>query len=119
LYNQVDRQQIAACAKLVSLAAERGDKAALEILETAAKDLARYVTGVYRNLFHNNEVVPIVHIGGVFQSELLLEYLKQHIYTAISCPLALPCFSPVAGALLEALRLDGNLNPLSGLLQAD
>jgi N-acetylglucosamine kinase-like BadF-type ATPase len=118
-YNHFDRQQIATYAQLVTASAGQGDEVAIGVLKTAAGDLCRYVTGVYRQLFKNREVVPIVQVGGVFQSNILLAEFKQNINSVTGCAVAVPLFSPVAGALLEALRQDGNASPLTGLLPAD
>ena len=114
-YNKFDRQEIAGYAKLVSGAAEQGDKVALEVLKSAAQSLTLYVTGVYDQLFKRSETIQIVAIGGVFKSPLLMQQLMQNIYTSLLCPTGNPRFSPAAGALLEALRQDGNSSPLSGL----
>jgi N-acetylglucosamine kinase-like BadF-type ATPase len=119
LYNRFDRTEIARYARLVSAAAESGDEVALEVLEIAAKNLTRYVAGVYGKLFPNREVISIVHVGGVFQSKLLVQYLKQNIERQLHCSVEKPRFSPAAGALLEALRLDGNLSSLTGLEPED
>jgi N-acetylglucosamine kinase-like BadF-type ATPase len=118
-YNQFDRKQIATYAKLVTAAADQGDQVAIDLLNTAAEDLSRYVSGVYRQLFKSSEVVPIVNVGGVFKSDCLVYQLKQNINSKIGCPVKTPLFSPAAGALLEALRQDGNASPLSGLVPAD
>jgi N-acetylglucosamine kinase-like BadF-type ATPase len=118
-YNQFNRQQIASHAHLVTAAAEQGDEVALEVLRRAAEHLTCYVTGVYRQLFHVKETVQIVAVGGVFQSRALTQQLMQHIYSSILCPTGAPRFSPASGALLEALRLDGNSRSLSGLQSGD
>jgi glucosamine kinase len=114
-YNQFDRKQIATYAKLVTSAAEGGDKVALEVLKAAGDSLMHYVTAVYHQLFKNQETVQIVAVGGVLQSTLLLQQLKQNIYTSLLCPTGPPQLSPAGGALLEALRQDENQSPLSGL----
>ena len=118
-YNQFDRAQIATHAKLVSEAAEQGDEVAVEVLKTAAESLARYVSGVYRQLFLNGQVVPIVHVGSVFKSESLRRELNRSMNAAIRCPVTSPLFSPAAGVLLKALRQDGNQSALSGLEAED
>jgi N-acetylglucosamine kinase-like BadF-type ATPase len=118
-YNQFDRKQIATYAKLVTAAAEGGDPVAIGILKTAAEDLGRYVIGVYRQIFLNSEAVPIVHVGGVFESNLLLSEMKQYLRSKIGCVVTAPLFSPAAGALIEALRQDGNQSALAGLRPAD
>jgi N-acetylglucosamine kinase-like BadF-type ATPase len=119
LYNKFDRQQIAGYAKLVTNAAEQGDEVALEVLKTAAESLTSYVTGVYDQLFKKGETVQIVAVGGVFKSHAFTQKLMQNIYTSILCPLGSPKLSPAAGALLEALRQDGNSNLLTGLERED
>jgi N-acetylglucosamine kinase-like BadF-type ATPase len=119
LYNKFDRQQIAGYAKLVTNAAEQGDEVALEVLKTAAESLTSYVTGVYNQLFKKGETVQIVAVGGVFKSHAFTQKLMQNIYTSILCPLGSPKLSPAAGALLEALRQDGNSNLLTGLERED
>jgi len=119
LYNKFDRQQIAGYAKLVTNAAEQGDEVALEVLKTAAESLTSYVTGVYGQLFKKGETVQIVAVGGVFKSHAFTQKLMQNIYTSILCPLGSPKLSPAAGALLEALRQDGNSNLLTGLERED
>jgi N-acetylglucosamine kinase-like BadF-type ATPase len=118
-YNQFDRKQIASYAKLVTTAAEQGDQVALEVLKQAAESLTLYVTAVYDQLFKNAETVQIVAVGGVFKSLALMQQLMQNIYASILCPTGNPRFSPVAGALLEALRQDGNASSLSGLRPED
>jgi len=118
-YNQFDRKQIASYAKLVTSAAEQGDEVALEVLKEASHSLTLYITGVYDQLFKKAETVQIVAVGGVFKSHVLTQQLMQNIYTSILCPLGTPRFSPAAGALLEALRQDGNSSSLAGLLPED
>ena len=115
LYNKFDRTQIASFAPLVTTAAEQGDQVALEVLKTAATHLTSYVAGVYDHLFKKSETVQIVAVGGVFQSHLLMQQLMQNIYSLLLCPTGNPQLSPAAGALLEALRQDGNSSPLSNL----
>ena len=88
-------------------------------MKIAAEDLSRYVCGVYGQLFKNQEIIPIVHVGGVFQSNILQAEFKRNINSALGCAVAVPLFSPAAGALLEALRQDGNSSPLTGLLPLD
>jgi N-acetylglucosamine kinase-like BadF-type ATPase len=119
LYNHFNRQQIASYAQLVTASADQGDEVAVDILKIAAEDLSRYVCGVYGQLFKNQEIIPIVHVGGVFQSNILLAEFKRNINSALGCAVAVPLFSPAAGALLEALRQDGNSSPLTGLLPLD
>jgi N-acetylglucosamine kinase-like BadF-type ATPase len=119
LYSQFDRQHFAGYAKLVTAAAEQEDQVALEVLKSAAAHLGGYVKGIYNQLFKAPEIVQIVSVGGIFKSYILTEHLRQNIKASLLCPLDPPRFSPAAGALLEALRRDGNPRPLGGLRPED
>jgi N-acetylglucosamine kinase-like BadF-type ATPase len=113
-YGSFDRSYIASLAVLVTQAAEHGDAVAIDLFQQAAEKLAWFVEGVYRILFYHGEVVPIAYVGGVFQSSTLREQLAISVEESIACKLAAPQLSPAAGALLEALRLDGNHRQLVG-----
>lgn len=110
-YADFDRTSIAAMAKLVTQAAEQGDEVAQGILREAARELADLVQGVYRKLFR--EVVPIATIGGVFRSSRLRDEFTKRIRELTGCTVIPPRYGPAAGALLEALRLDGNASELT------
>ena len=116
-YGRLDRAHIATLANLVTQAANDGDSVAITILRDAAAKLAFYVTGVYRQLFSKAETVPVAPIGGVFQGELVRREFSRCVSESVACRVIQPRFSPVAGALLEALRLDGNPSSLSGLAE--
>jgi N-acetylglucosamine kinase-like BadF-type ATPase len=77
--DEFSRAQIAGYSKLVTEAAQSGDRVALEILEEAARELARYVEGVYSTLFANGDSAPVAYIGGVFQSGYLLKIFSNLI----------------------------------------
>lgn len=118
-YAGVPRTQIAALSRIVNEAASQGDPIAIGILARAARKLAWYVEGVYRNLFRENEIVPVAHIGGVFRSDFLRDQFAQNVQERVGCPCGPPILSPAAGALLEAMRLDGNRNALSGVPESE
>jgi len=118
-YANFDRSSIAGMAKLVTQAAEQGDHIGRAILQEAAADLAILVEGVYRNLFRQRETVPVAYIGGVFRSDLLKHAFTGRIRKSIGCTVIPPRFGPAAGALLEALRLDGNPSVLSNLPESE
>ncbi len=117
--DEYPRTRIASFAPLVTEAAEDGDEIARQILNRAAEKLAWFVNGVYRQLFRPGERVPVAHIGGVFQSAPLLAYFQDHVRKSIGCDTAHPRFGPAAGALLEALRLDGNGSELSNVPESE
>jgi N-acetylglucosamine kinase-like BadF-type ATPase len=118
-YGDLHREEIAALAEMVHAAAAQGDTVAQNILRDAAAQLAWYVKGVYGNLFPAGEVVPVAYIGGVFRSAFLRERFVQEIQERIGCPCGPPLLSPAAGALLEAMRLDGNTNRLSDVPESE
>jgi len=108
------RARIASFAPLVTQAAAAGDRVAIEILKRAGAKLAGLVEGVYKHLFPAGENVPVAYIGGAFRSAPLLADFAELVRVHIGSQIAAPRLSPAAGALLEALRLDGNQNELSG-----
>lgn len=114
-YGGVSRPAIASYAPLVTRAALGGDATAQAILQEAAAGLSRYVRGAYSRLFPGRGSVPVCYIGAVFRSEPLLHHFQKQIEESIQCPVRPPQFSPVVGALLEALRVDGNSSLLSRL----
>ncbi len=118
-YADVPRKDIAALAPLVSEAAEQKDAVAVQILETAAARLAWYVEGVYRNLFGECDIVPVAFVGGVFRSRMILQEFRSRIGKSIECPVIPPRLSPAAGAVLEALRMDGNESALSAVPESE
>ena len=118
-YADLARTEIAALAPLVSEAAEQRDAVAIEILETAAARLIWYVEGLYHNLFGERDIVPVAFVGGVFRSRILLREFERGIGKSIECPVIPPKLSPAAGAVLEALRMDGNGSTLSAMPKSE
>jgi N-acetylglucosamine kinase-like BadF-type ATPase len=113
-YANFDRTRVATFAPLVTQAAEEQDRRSLEILENAAAKLTSFAYGVHRQLFQPGECVPVAHIGGVFESPFMRRNFIQNIKKTTGCSAGPPRLSPAEGALLLALRLDGNLSELSG-----
>jgi N-acetylglucosamine kinase-like BadF-type ATPase len=109
------RKRVASLCPLVTRAAEEGDRVALGIFNTAAAELARFVEGVHHHLFRADERVPLAYIGGAFQSAPLVTRFTSRVRDSIASTIGPPRLGPVAGAVLEALRMDGNRAELSGL----
>ena len=105
-YRDHPRQRIAALAPLVTEAAEKDDAVALSILKEAAQSLTWFIQGVHRSLFLPGQKVPIVQIGGVFQSAPLRKFVSAFLQQTLESELSLPRFPPAVGAVVEALRLD-------------
>jgi N-acetylglucosamine kinase-like BadF-type ATPase len=113
------RKRVASLCPLVTRAAEEGDRVALGIFETAAAGLARFVEGVHRHLFRADERVPLAYIGGAFQSAPLLASFSSRVRDSIASRIGPPRLGPAAGALLEALRMDGNRAELSNVPESE
>lgn len=109
------RPRIAALSKIVDRAAREGDAIALDLLHAAAQQLAGFASAIRGMLFEPGEPSPVSWIGGVFQSEILLERFRMLVELNDDV-LATPArFIPAAGALIEAYWLAG-INPsLSGV----
>lgn len=112
---EFSRPQIAALSQVVNRSAESGDDVATGILRSAAAELIVYVEGVYRQLFTAIQHPAIAYIGGVFRSQIALNEFGRLARERIGSEPAPPRFGPAAGALLEALRADGNQSSLSNV----
>jgi N-acetylglucosamine kinase-like BadF-type ATPase len=117
--SEFSRSKIASLSPLVTRAAENGDQIALDILKQAAAELSWYVEGLYHHLFPNLEHAFVSHVGGVFQSVPLRVEFTSLIHLRTPCQTGAPRYYPAAGAVLEALRLDGNLSDLSDVPESD
>lgn len=117
--DEFSRSKIASFAPLVTQAADGGDDVAREILKEAAERLAGFADGVYRQLFRRGETIFVGHIGGMFQSTPLLAEFRQEIRMRMGCETGSPRLEPAAGAVLEALRLDGNQSELSAVTESE
>lgn len=116
---EYSRQKVASLCPLVTRAAEAGDGAALGIFDTAAAELARFVEGVHHHLFRAGERIRLAYIGGAFQSAPLLASFTNRVRGSTASHIGPPRLSPAAGALLDALRLDGNQVELSGVAESE
>jgi len=113
------RPEIAAMSEMVSRAAANGDAVAGQILQSAARDLCVYVEGVHGNLFRAGQKTVIAYIGGVFKSRPLLTEFRNLVLDGLGCVVEAPRLSPAAGALLEALRADGNASTLGNVPESE
>jgi N-acetylglucosamine kinase-like BadF-type ATPase len=109
------RSRVASLAPLVDQAADSGDQVAIQVFQNAGTQLAELARGVYRQLFRTGLPVPVSPIGGALKSTTLRRTLYEQIRTVIDCPVSEPKWSPAAGALIEALRMDGNRSMPAGI----
>ena len=109
------RPRIAALSKLVDRAAADGDTSAIQILESAAQDLALFAGAVRKQLVAAGEPARVSYIGGVFRSSTVLERFRMLAELVEGNHVAAPVYGPAAGALLEAYRASNARVTLSGV----
>jgi N-acetylglucosamine kinase len=97
---------VAALAPLVDEVAAAGDAVAKQVLIDAGRSLAGYAAAVRRRLFAPNETVPVVQVGGAFQSRFVQEGFRELLAGAEN-EIMTPRFDPAVGALLAAYALAG------------
>jgi len=108
--SRVDRRALAAMARLVLGAAERGDGPASEIAGEGAQELARMIEAVRARLaIAVGDRWPIVPVGGLVQTG---SYFRDCIVAALAqivpgVVVGLPVLPPSGGSLLLALELNG------------
>jgi N-acetylglucosamine kinase-like BadF-type ATPase len=113
------RPRVAGLSILVNHAAESGDPVALEILDTAARELALLAVAVRGQLFATGDPALITYSGSVFGSRILLARFRHWIASEAGIQVAPPVFStdgPAVGALLEAYRAANLHAVLQGFL---
>jgi N-acetylglucosamine kinase-like BadF-type ATPase len=101
------RPKIAGYSKLVDQAANEGDAVAIQLLDTAAAQLAEITAAVRSQLFDPGQLVRVCHIGGIFKSNRLLERFRILVELSEGNSLQAPAYGPAAGALLEAYAAAG------------
>jgi N-acetylglucosamine kinase-like BadF-type ATPase len=107
------RPRVAGLSKLVDRLAREGDAVARDIVTSAAQQLAGYASAVRGMLFQPGEPAVVSWIGGVFQSELLLQRFRDLMELEEANRCAPPRYVPAAGGLIEAFRQAGLDVPLS------
>ncbi len=102
----VDKVSFGKITELVINSAKEDDEVSIMILENIAKNIAQQTAGVIKQLKMENEKVPVVIGGRVFQSDCSCfintfeETLKEEVEMAY---IIKPKFTPVVGAYLFAL----------------
>jgi N-acetylglucosamine kinase-like BadF-type ATPase len=79
VYGKDSIRQVSLISRIVDEAAKRGDRIARKIMEKAAKELVFSAKKVIEKLNFKNEEFPIVLIGRVFESEIVLKIVKKEI----------------------------------------
>jgi len=101
------RPRVASFAMLVDRVAIEGDTVARNIMLNAAQQLATSTSAVRSQLFEQAEEARVAYIGGVFNSQLLLERFRMLVELEDGNHVQPPRYGPAVGALIEAYRLAG------------
>lgn len=107
------RSTVAQFAPLVDEVASSGDAVAEAVLRSAAAELFAFVRALHINLFRSSVGVPVAMIGAVFHSNIFREEFSRLVDCVLHCNAIHPQYSPAAGAVLEALRVDHRMVSLS------
>lgn len=105
------RSQLAQLSQLVTAAAADGDRAAQDLIEQAAEELADLVQAVHVRLeVPADASLPVTYSGGMFRlGERLTGPLRKKLERRNGhLVLTAPRFSPDIGAALQAARLHGS-----------
>ena len=78
------RSRVAQMAVTVDRIAAEGDPVAADILRNAARELVLLAASVRRQLF-SEEPVRVSWIGGVFQSQIVMERFPRPCYARCQC----------------------------------
>jgi N-acetylglucosamine kinase-like BadF-type ATPase len=101
------RDRIASLAPLVDKAAQAGDSAALEILHSAALQLAALASAVRAQLWVPDAAVDVAYSGGVFQNGIITRRFRELVERAPHTRCCPAQRTPAEGALLKAYRAGG------------
>lgn len=86
-------------------AARKKDKIACDILKQAGQELALAVNTVIKKLNFQKQCFPLVLVGSMFKSKILLDTVKKQVKkTAPKAEFIRPKNEPVAGAVKSALE---------------
>jgi N-acetylglucosamine kinase-like BadF-type ATPase len=105
--DQWPRSRTAKLAPLVDEAAGNGDAVALQIMNDAAMHLSLLAAAVRAQLWGKQAQVEIAYIGGVFESQRLLERFRLLVELEEGATCIAPLRGPAEGALREAIRGGG------------
>jgi len=107
IYSRDSIRQISSISGIIDKAVEKGDKIAKNIMTEAGKELAQTVKTVIRKLNFKNENFPVVLVGRMFKSKIILNIVKKEIKKiAPKAQFPQPKIEPVIGAVKLAI---GNL----------
>jgi len=112
IYGSDSIRNISLISKIVDKAAQIQDEIAKSIMEEAGKELSILATSVIKRLNFQNKKFPLVLVGAMFKSKIILNKLKKEIKKlAPRVEFIFPKEEPVMGAIKLAIE---NLIPFFG-----
>ena len=105
IYGKDSIRNISLISKTVDKASKMGDKVARKILEEAGEELSILAISVIKRLNFHNKKFPLVLIGAMFKSKIILNKLKKEIKKlAPRAEFIFPKEEPVIGAIKLAIE---------------
>jgi len=105
IYGKDSIRNISLISKTVDKASQMGDKVARKILEEAGEELSILAISVIKRLNFHNKKFPLVLIGAMFKSKIILNKLKKEIKKlAPRAEFIFPKEEPVIGAIKLAIE---------------
>ncbi len=103
---KMDRTEIAGLAPLVFEFFNKGDQAAVAIIETAGKEIGKIVAAVSKRMGLHGQPVTVALIGSVFkQRHILVPFMQQEaLHTVSSVNFIDPQFEPAIGSAVLAMQ---------------
>ena len=112
LYSEnLNIDDIAALAKIVSEEAERGDEVSIRILREAGIELASAVISVARRLNMINDNIVIGEVGSVFSSRIVFDTFKNAVASTLKHAIIkepLISYQSIIGPIIMGLRILGH-----------
>ena len=111
IYSQNFVKEVSRLSVLCDSAAKKGNKVAKEIMVEAGRELAISVKAVVKELNFPKEKFPLVLVGSVLKSKIVLATLKKEVKKeAPKVQFIRPKGEPVAGSVKLALEIIGGQN---------
>jgi len=108
IYSKDFVRDVSLISRIVDEAANRGDRIAKNIMIEAGQELAESAIIIIKKLNFKNEKFPLVLVGGMFDSKIVLKTVKKEIKkVAHKAKFIQPRVEPVIGAIKLAIE---NLN---------
>ena len=105
IYGKDSIRKISLISKTVDKASQMGDKVARKILEESGEELSILAISVIKKLNFHNKKFPLVLIGAMFKSKIILNKLKKEIKKiAPITEFIFPKEEPVIGAIKLAIE---------------